>query len=71
VQLIQRESEIATVTINVTPVNDAPVASDLTVTTLGDNVVTINLIAADADNTPATLVFTIQNAPQIRSRITT
>jgi VCBS repeat-containing protein len=58
------QSEVATVTINVTPVNDAPVASDVTAPTLEDNAVTLNLIAADADNTPDTLVFAIQNVPQ-------
>lgn len=57
-------SEVATVTINVTPVNDAPVASDVTVITTEDNAAAINLVAADADNTPATLQFVIQNAPQ-------
>jgi VCBS repeat-containing protein len=53
------QSEIATVTINVTPVNDAPVASDIAVSTSEDNPVTINLVALDVDSIPANLVFSI------------
>ena len=50
-------------TINDSPVNDAPVASDVNVTTLEHNAITINLVALDAGKTPATLVFSIQNQP--------
>lgn len=56
-------SETATVNNIVTPVNDAPVATDLKVTTADDNSATIILIAADAHNTLASLVFGIKTQP--------
>ena len=56
-------SNLATVTLTVTPVNDAPVAADVTVSTIEDNEVTINVVAFDADNTSAELVFSIQTQP--------
>ena len=54
---------ITTVSLTVAAVNDAPVAADIAVTTFEDTVVTINLIATDADNTGAELLFTIQIQP--------
>lgn len=40
---------VATVTINITPVNDPPIAVNDTVTTLEDTSVTINVLANDSD----------------------
>ncbi len=56
-------SNLATVSLSIAAVNDAPVASDVTIATLEDNTVTINLVAVDADNTLAKLVFSIQTQP--------
>jgi VCBS repeat-containing protein len=55
------DSTAATVTITVTPVNDAPVASDQAVTTDEDTVTAITLAATDVDETA--LTFTIVTAP--------
>ncbi len=41
--------DTATVTVTVTPVNDAPVANDDTATTAEDNAVTVNVLANDTD----------------------
>ena len=57
------DSGIATVSLTVVAVNDAPVASDVTVTTLEDTLATVNLIATDVDNTSASLQFVIQTQP--------
>ena len=57
------DSGVATVSLTVTPVNDAPVAADVAVSTFEDNVVTINLVAIDEDNMSATLQFAIQTQP--------
>ena len=54
------DSGIATVSLTVTAVNDAPVAADVSVSTFENNVVTINLVATDEDNMSATLQFAIQ-----------
>ena len=62
-------SNAATVTLTVTPVNDAPVAADVTVSTAEDTVLAINLVATDADNTWAELVFSIQNQPAYGSLV--
>ena len=57
------QSNTATVNLTVTPVNDAPVASDVAVTTLEDTLSTITLVAFDVDNTSASLQYTIQTQP--------
>ena len=62
-------SNTATVNLTVTPVNDAPVAADVTVSTAEDTVLAINLVATDADNTWAELVFSIQNQPAYGSLV--
>ncbi len=59
----QLDSEVATVSFSIAAVNDAPVASDVTLASLEDQAVTINLVAADADSTLATLQFVIQTQP--------
>jgi hypothetical protein len=56
-------SNIAAVSIQVTPVNDAPVALDVSETTDEDTPAAINLIALDADNTRCELQFIIQTQP--------
>jgi len=55
------DSNTATVSITVTPENDAPVAQDQTVTTDEDTAITINLVATDVDNT--TLTYEIVDEP--------
>jgi large repetitive protein len=55
-------SNIATVTINVTPVNDAPTASNSSVTTPEDTPVTIGLVANDLDGDALTYTITQQPA---------
>ncbi|MCX7258146.1 MAG: tandem-95 repeat protein, partial [Polaromonas sp.] len=57
------DSQVATVSLTVTAVNDAPVAADVAVTTLEDTAATINLVASDVDNTAAELQFSIQSQP--------
>jgi len=56
------DSNIATVAISVTAVNDVPVAQDQTVTTDEDTAVAINLVATDVDNT--TLTYSIVTQPE-------
>ncbi len=56
------DSEIATVTITVTPVNDAPVAEEQTVTTDEDTALVITLVATDVDND--TLTFAVVEQPE-------
>jgi gliding motility-associated-like protein len=56
------DSNIATVTINVTPVNDAPVASNQSVSTNEDTPLPITLVATDVD-VPTTLTYTILTLP--------
>jgi hypothetical protein len=53
------DSALATVALTINPINDAPLAADVSVTVLEDNTVAINLVAADADNTGAELQFVI------------
>jgi hypothetical protein len=55
------ESDTATVSITVTPVNDAPVAHDMTETTAEDTVKTITLDASDIDGD--TLIGEIVTSP--------
>jgi serine protease len=55
------DSNIATVTITVSPVNDAPVANDQSVTTIQDTPVDITLTASDVDNDP--LTYSIDSVP--------
>lgn len=47
-------SNTATVSISITPVNDAPVAANQSVTTAADKAVAITLSASDADGDPLT-----------------
>ncbi|MDB2587712.1 Ig-like domain-containing protein [Flavobacteriaceae bacterium] len=55
------DSNTATVSINVTPVNDAPVASDQSVSTDEDTMIQITLVATDIDGDP--LTYTIVDQP--------
>ena len=55
------DSNVATVTITVTPVNDAPVADGQSITTAEDTDRAITLTATDADGN--TLSYTIVSAP--------
>ncbi|MDD4042799.1 MAG: ExeM/NucH family extracellular endonuclease [Anaerolineaceae bacterium] len=55
-------SNIATVTITVTPVNDDPVAEDQSVTTAEDTAVDITLVASDVDGDPLTYEVVTQPA---------
>jgi VCBS repeat-containing protein len=56
-----RLSEVATVTIAVNPVNDAPVAADQSQTTVEDSATAITLAATDVDGDA--LTYTITAAP--------
>lgn len=58
---IAATSNVATVTITVTPVNDAPVADDQTLTVAEDTVLTGTLTATDVDST--VLTFAQGTAP--------
>src|SRR5207248_1141374 len=55
------DSNIATVTLTITAVNDAPVAVDGTVTTAEDTLVEITLVATDVDS--PTLTYSIVTGP--------
>jgi len=55
------DSNVATVTITVTPVNDAPVAQDQSVTTPEDTALAITLVATDVDGD--TLTYAIVDQP--------
>jgi VCBS repeat-containing protein len=55
------DSNVATVTITVTAVNDAPVAEDITVTTPEDTAIDITLIGSDVDGD--TLTYAIVDGP--------
>lgn len=59
----QLDSSIATVSLTVTAVNDAPIAADVAITTLEDTAATINLVATDVDSAGTSLVFSIQTQP--------
>ncbi|HOX39217.1 MAG TPA: Ig-like domain-containing protein [Candidatus Brocadiia bacterium] len=56
------ESAIATVTINVTPVNDAPTAGNISAATAEDSPVDISLSGSDIEGQP--LAFIIVSGPQ-------
>ena len=55
------DSNVATVTINVTAVNDAPVANDQSVSTPEDTALVINLTASDVEGSP--LSYSIVTQP--------
>ena len=55
------DSNIATVTVTVSPVNDAPVADDQSLGTSEDTALGITLTGSDADNDP--LTFTVTSGP--------
>jgi uncharacterized delta-60 repeat protein len=57
------DSNLATVTINVNPVNDVPVADDLTVNVTEDGQVAIALSASDVETAEGNLNFTIESLP--------
>jgi Bacterial cadherin-like domain/Matrixin len=63
VQAAAGQSKTATVSITVQPVNDAPIASDIAITTPEDTPATITLIAKDVDTACGNLQFVIQNQP--------
>ncbi len=48
------DSAIQTININITPVNDAPVGADGTVTTLEDTAIAGNVVMTDVDGNPLT-----------------
>ncbi|MEO3761589.1 Ig-like domain-containing protein, partial [Mycobacterium sp. B14F4] len=56
-------SDTATVTITVTPVNDAPIAADDTATTTEDTPVTIDVLANDTDPDADTLTALVISGP--------
>ena len=56
------DSNVATVSITVTSVNDAPVANNATVETLENTPVNFELIATDADGDPLTFVIVLEPA---------
>lgn len=56
------DSNLATVAITVTPVNDAPVAADQTLATDEDTALAIQLAATDVDT--ASLTYAVVTAPQ-------
>jgi VCBS repeat-containing protein len=58
------DSNIATVSLGVTAVNDAPTAGDQTLTTLEDTALNLDLLAGSADIDSATLTPTIVGGPQ-------
>lgn len=55
-------SNVGTITINVTPVNDAPVAQPKTITTNEDTASTVTLSATDIDS-PAPSIFEVVSGP--------
>ena len=52
-----------TVTVNVGAVNDAPVLQDVTISTTEDTAATGRLVATDADDGPADLVYAVDTNP--------
>src|SRR6185436_12616660 len=56
------DSNVATVTLTITAVNDSPVARSSVVTTSEDVAVSGVLAAADADGDPLTFTITVQPA---------
>src|SRR5262249_11684288 len=63
------DSNVATISISVTPVNDAPVASNNTLTTSEDAPATGTLTAADVDGDPIT--FSLVAGPSANQGIVT
>lgn len=65
--VLSKASNIATVTVTVNPVNDAPVANNDAVTTNEDTLVSINVAANDSDvdagDSPDTRTLAIDTAP--------
>lgn len=59
----QLDSQLATVTLTIAAVNDAPVATDLTLTTAEDSVLTINLLTQGSDVDSTLLTSHIVNGP--------
>ena len=57
------DSNIATVSITVTPVNDPPVADPQTVMTDQDNQLSITLMGSDIETPPASLTFAVTVPP--------
>ncbi|HOX40204.1 MAG TPA: FG-GAP-like repeat-containing protein [Candidatus Brocadiia bacterium] len=57
------DSDIATVSITINPINDAPVAQDGAATTREGIAVDIPLSATDVDNTPGDLTYAIGTGP--------
>jgi VCBS repeat-containing protein len=56
-------ANVATVSITITPVNDAPIAVDDTATTPEDTAVVLNLVANDSDVDSSTLSIVSLSAP--------
>ncbi len=56
-------SNVATVTLSIAPVNDAPVAADLAVSTAEDTVLTGQLLASASDVDSATLLASMVPGP--------
>jgi hypothetical protein len=56
------DSNVATVTVSITPVNDPPVAQAATLTTLMNTAVNGTLIAVDVDGNP--LTYAVSKAPR-------
>ncbi|HOX37444.1 MAG TPA: Ig-like domain-containing protein [Candidatus Brocadiia bacterium] len=59
----EADSNVATITVTVNPVNDAPVASDGLTNTPLDTAVDVNLVATDIDNAPGDLTYSITIPP--------
>lgn len=59
-----RTSRTATVSLNVTPVNDAPTANGQNTTTFEDMATAISLMGSDIETLPGDLAFIITQAPQ-------
>jgi hypothetical protein len=66
-----KRSEIATVAIHVTPVNDAPVATSQTVDAFEDTPLDIPLALSDADGDPLTIVLFFSSHGTVTFRGTT
>ncbi|WP_168921806.1 tandem-95 repeat protein [Polaromonas vacuolata] len=57
-------SNISTVNLVISPVNDAPVAADLSLRTAEDTPVVIELLATDIDSDASSVAYRIQTQPQ-------
>jgi len=58
-----KESNPATITINVTEVNDAPISSDINTTINEDTDAIITLSCTDVDNVESDFTYTITGEP--------